>query len=343
MSSALGVGIVGAGPVVQSIHLPTLALLADEFVVRHIVDVDLELAERVAARVNARASISINELLDDTSVDVVAICSPSFLHAEHVEMVCRSGKKAILCEKPLATTTADLDRIAAAVRQSGVPVVIGAMHVYDPGWVWAKERLDELPLAQVVRSRIVLPRNVRYEDWATEIVNRPPRPGSGSDTLEERIRFLTNMILGLAVHDLPLVRRFAPRIDRVESALVKGSLGYAIHATGPDVDVVLSGFMNENWKPDWTLEAVGDDYAVSLSFPPSFVHAGPARATVANVSHSWSSPRSTLDGYIQEWREVGVVARSERSDPADVETALDDAAYALRLVDLTTAALRGQA
>ena len=40
MQSTLGVGFVGAGPVTQAIHLPTLARLGDEFAIRHVTDVD---------------------------------------------------------------------------------------------------------------------------------------------------------------------------------------------------------------------------------------------------------------------------------------------------------------
>jgi predicted dehydrogenase len=77
----LGVGFVGGGPVTQAIHLPTLARLTDLFTVAHVTDITGEIATSVAARVGARASTSIEEMLDDPRVDVVAVCSPHQFHA----------------------------------------------------------------------------------------------------------------------------------------------------------------------------------------------------------------------------------------------------------------------
>ena len=98
----LGVGILGAGPVTQAIHLPALARLQDILEVRHIMDVDPAVASSVAARVGASASTSMEALLADPAVDVVAICSPHQFHAAQVIAACRAGKKAVLCEKPFA-------------------------------------------------------------------------------------------------------------------------------------------------------------------------------------------------------------------------------------------------
>ena len=49
------------------------------------------------------------------------------------------GKRGILCEKPLATTVAEAQLIADASARTGVPVVVGAMHVYDPAFAAAQK------------------------------------------------------------------------------------------------------------------------------------------------------------------------------------------------------------
>ena len=51
-----GVGIIGAGPGVAALHLPTLARLSDAFEVVHIADAGSGRAEQLAARVGARFS-----------------------------------------------------------------------------------------------------------------------------------------------------------------------------------------------------------------------------------------------------------------------------------------------
>ena len=128
-------GILGAGPVTQAIHLPSLARLRDILEVRHIMDVDPAVAESVAARVGARFSTSTEELLADPAVEIVAICSPHQFHAVQVIAACRAGKKAVLCEKPFAMNGEEAAAIAAVSAETGVPIVVGAMHTLTrAGW-----------------------------------------------------------------------------------------------------------------------------------------------------------------------------------------------------------------
>ena len=173
MTPPLGVGILGAGPVTQAIHLPTLARLPDKFRVTAVMDIDAQVATSVAARAGAEPVQSVQAVLDHPGVDVVAVCSPHQFHAEQVAAICASGKRGILCEKPLATSREEAESITTAVAASGIPLIVGAMHAYDPGWLAAFEACaDRLDTAHTIRSTIVLPFNDRFEDWATEIASR---------------------------------------------------------------------------------------------------------------------------------------------------------------------------
>lgn len=141
----LGVGFVGAGPVTQAIHLPTLARIPGLFRVAHVTDISAEIAASVAARVGARSSTALDTLLDDPAVDVVAICSPHAFHAAQVIATCRAGKKAVLCEKPFAMSAEEAEEIAAVSAETGVPIVVGAMHTFDPGWLAATAQWGTSP------------------------------------------------------------------------------------------------------------------------------------------------------------------------------------------------------
>jgi len=114
-----------SGPVTQAIHLPALARLTDLFTVRAVMDVSEATAAEVAARVSARATTSVDDLLQDATVEVVAVCSPHQFHAEQVIAACRAGKRAVLCEKPFATTTDEASRIAQVSVETGVPIIVG--------------------------------------------------------------------------------------------------------------------------------------------------------------------------------------------------------------------------
>jgi predicted dehydrogenase len=74
-----------------------------------------------------RVFASYEELLDAADVDIVYIPLPNSLHAEWcIRAVARD--KHVLCEKPLALTAADVDRVAAAASARGRTVAEGFMY-----------------------------------------------------------------------------------------------------------------------------------------------------------------------------------------------------------------------
>jgi predicted dehydrogenase len=71
-----------------------------------------EQAEALAAELSVdRASGDYRDFLDDPEIDAVHICTPNGLHFPMAEAALRAGKH-VLCEKPLATTTADAREMA---------------------------------------------------------------------------------------------------------------------------------------------------------------------------------------------------------------------------------------
>ena len=71
---------------------------------------------------------------------------------------------------------------------------------------------------------------------------------------------LTGGVMGLAIHDLPLVRRFAPDFRDVEVLHAQTVLpfGYVISLRAGAVTIELRAAMNGTWEPSWTFEAIGD-------------------------------------------------------------------------------------
>lgn len=330
---ALGVGFVGAGAVAQAIHLPTLARLGDQFEVRRIYDVSAGVAERVAARVGATWSTSLEDVLADESVDVVVICSPSDLHAEQVIAACRAGKKGVLCEKPFAVSAEQAARIVAVSEETGVPILVGAMHTFDPGWRAAVEHWDDLPsTAHTIVSSIVLPPNPRFEDFATEVINRPGGWFTGADDVEAQAGLVHGAVLGLTIHDLPLVRALLARYDDLEvlEARYLRPMGYEIVFTAGGKVIQLHALMNDTWRPSWVLEVVAADQWLRTEFTPSYVQAGSAVSTLFRAGGSRTFGPFDGNGYEAEWRELAEIVRRERPAPA-LQPLIDDLSFALRL------------
>ncbi len=342
MSAPLGVGIIGAGSVTQSIHLPVIAGLAERLQVVHVMDVDADVCTQVAARAGARASTTADAVLTDPAVDIVAICSPHPLHAEQVVAACAAGKRAILCEKPLATEPAAAQRIAEASAASGVPVVVGAMHAYDPAWVQARDRWEEAGGdATMTRSVIYLPSNDEMIGLATDPVL--PAPASGAAPIspgDAEVERLRGGIIGLAIHALPLVRRLIPKLARVTGAQVLEPFGYLVTVADDDDRVAqLIGMMPGRWRPDWTLDAWGPHGDLHVDFPPSFVLAGSASAHVRSGAgdRSW---RYADNGYQAEWRHLADIVQYGAAPAIPVHEAVDDVALALAIADGATDLIR---
>lgn len=334
----IGVGFIGAGAVTQAIHLPTLARLGDRFCTRHVYDVDAEVAAEVAARVGARSTTALAELLEDTEVEVVAVCSPDRFHAEHVLAAIEAGARAVLCEKPFATDEADAREIAAAAARAGVPVVVGAMHTFDRSWIGVRDQLG--PVAgsrlQLVRSSIVLPPNERFEDFATEVTGARLSPGgpAGAWDDERRAEMLRGMVLGLAIHDLPLVRRLLddPAQLRIHDARLLDPLGYQIVAGAGSTRLELHASMGQPWRPDWRLEALGREVQVRLDFTPSYVLAGSGRGRVSDSRGTTVHGPFPTNGYEEEWDVLARILQGEQQAPC-VEELVADLAFALAVAE----------
>jgi predicted dehydrogenase len=334
--SRIGVGIIGAGAATQAIHLPALATLGDRLQPVHIADPDQGVGEEIAARVGARWSADAQAVIDDAAVDIVAICSPDSVHADQVEAACRAGKKAVICEKPLAKTEADAIRIAEASTNSGVPVIVGTMHRYDPAFVAARSAWQDFGSRRVfIRSAIYLPDNNEMTSLATNQAGSTITPGAGpapAETPEVRAEALRNSVLGLAIHNLPLIRTLIPGpVDVLEARLLQ-PYGYSITVGDGTRTARLTALMPGRWDPSWTLEAWDDRQHLQVRFPPSYVLGGSSAASLTTMdgSRSW---RFRESGYETQWRHVADVAEGRATSHVSVHEAVADLRYAIAIAD----------
>ena len=73
----------------------------------------------------------INEIYEDRTIDLVDVCLPTPLHADHVVRALEAGKDA-LCELPLASTMADARRIVDAQAATARQVFVDMFGRFDP-------------------------------------------------------------------------------------------------------------------------------------------------------------------------------------------------------------------
>ncbi|WP_439592899.1 Gfo/Idh/MocA family protein [Microbacterium sp.] len=340
-----GVGIVGAGPGVAALHLPTLARLHPLFEVVHIADAGSGRAGELAERVGARSSSGITELLDDDRVSIVALCSPPAEHAAQILASVAAGKTAILCEKPLATTLDDAEAVIDACRAAGTALLVGTNHLYDPAWMRAKHHLVAgRHVVRAIAVTLALPPNGRYHDVVTELATPAAAPSRGAPPLhlpEVAASVVRQLLAGLAVHDLPMLRDLAPDLESVVFARAVAPLGYVVGYRASGIPVRLATVM----LPDgadalWRLDITTDTDRLEVAFPPAFVHVGSARVRVSTASGVVTTyPIAAEDGYVAEWRALADVLDGDAV--IEYDELLDDARYALTLADAAAALIEG--
>ncbi|BCW34465.1 oxidoreductase [Arthrobacter sp. StoSoilA2] len=346
------VGFLGAGPGVAALHLPTLGRLDDKFRVAHVADAGSGRARTLAEPLHASWSAGDGELLADPDVEVVAICSPPAEHQRQIMAAVGAGKKAIFCEKPLATTKEAAEGVVAACRAAGTVLMVGTNHAYDPGWLLARHLLEEEQEGpESIAVTLALPPNGRYHQLVSENGSAQAQTQAHAqaqaparerpDTADPGVaaHIVKQLLTGLAVHDLPAVRHFAPDIEAVQYARFVPPIGFAVGYKANGVNVQLALTMLPA-GPDvlWRVTFSSPEQRLDLEYPPPFVHAGSGRVSVARADGSRTEyPSVKQDGYEAEW--LHFVHLLERTIAVDYDQILADALYPLGLADAVFAAM----
>ena len=97
-------------------------------------DIVLEKAELLSKEHGCKAYSSVDKLLDENpDIDVVAVCSPNGLHAEHSILALKKGFH-VLCEKPFAMNADEARAMLAASEKSGKRLVEAFHYRYHPAF-----------------------------------------------------------------------------------------------------------------------------------------------------------------------------------------------------------------
>jgi predicted dehydrogenase/sRNA-binding carbon storage regulator CsrA len=123
----LGVGVIGCGGISSSQHLPHWMSCPDTELIA-VADVNH------SAVTNAAKTFRIpkwhedwRHIIDDPSIDIVDITTPNFWHAPMALAALEAGKH-VLCEKPMAGSTADATKMILTARRLNLRFMIN--HVF---------------------------------------------------------------------------------------------------------------------------------------------------------------------------------------------------------------------
>jgi predicted dehydrogenase len=102
--------------------------------------------------VDVKVYRTTEELFADADVELVDLCTPTPLHAAQVIAALNAGKH-VICEKPLARTSAEAREIlSVAAKSPGILMPAFCMRFW-PGWSWLNQVVEEQTYGKVLAAR----------------------------------------------------------------------------------------------------------------------------------------------------------------------------------------------
>jgi len=154
-----------------------------------------------------------DQLIDDPEVALVDITLPTFLHFRYVMKALEAGKH-VLCEKPMALTVQEADKMAAAAARSKGKFMVAQCIRFWPEYDW---------LAQIIRGK-------KYGRVKSAIFRRrSTAPTWGWQNWLMNAKRSGGAVLDLHIHDTDYINYIFGIPKKVESAGIAGATGGIDH------------------------------------------------------------------------------------------------------------------
>jgi len=291
MSKELRIAVLGVGRI-GAMHAGILARQTAGVRLVGVADAMQESADRVAADLQVQ-SATVDELINSSEVDAVAICTSTDTHVDLVVAAAKAGK-AIFCEKPVSLDLAEVDRALAAVEAAGVPFMVGFNRRFDPGHKAVRDAVASGALGDVHIARIT---------------SRDPAPPPVA-----YIKVSGGIFIDMTIHDFdmaryvvgsPIVEVFAKGAVLVDPAIGEaGDVDTAVvvltHENG--ATTVIDNSRKAVYGYDQRVEAFGSGgMAISDNFRQNFASVYTATNVVdANLPYFFLD--RYVPSYLNEWR-----------------------------------------
>jgi myo-inositol 2-dehydrogenase / D-chiro-inositol 1-dehydrogenase len=185
MSDVLNIGIIGAGRIGR-VHAENLVYRVPGARVLAIADVNAAAARELATRLGVTAcTADYHDLLRNPEIAAVMVCSSTSTHAVVAEQAAAAGKH-IFCEKPIAQSLPEIDRVLAAVEKAGVKMQVGFNRRFDANFRRVRKAIETGEIG---------------EPSLMHIVSRDPVPPP-----IEYVRVSGGMFLDMTIHDFDMAR-----------------------------------------------------------------------------------------------------------------------------------------
>jgi predicted dehydrogenase len=140
-------------------HASCYAVMPNTEVVA-VCDLDTELADGFVSEwrnvwENIATYSDYREMLSQQKLDILSVVTSDHRHADIVVDAADAGVQAIYCEKPLATTLADADRMIEAVERANVAMTVNHSRRWWPEFHQAKQILNSYELGLLKQVTVI--------------------------------------------------------------------------------------------------------------------------------------------------------------------------------------------
>lgn len=124
------VGIIGCGTIANAAHIPAY-MKNEEVQIAYFCDIIPERAEEAVKTYGCgKAVTDYHEILNDSSVEAVSICTPNNVHST-IAIDCLRAGKDVLCEKPAARTFDEVLEMQKVQHETGKILNIGVVNRFN--------------------------------------------------------------------------------------------------------------------------------------------------------------------------------------------------------------------
>ncbi len=159
----LSTAVIGLGRIGWQFHIPNI-LKHGGFTLTAVVDPLAERREEALREFGAKGYADFTELLDNEALDLIALASPTHLHAEQAIQAMERGID-VFCDKPMARSLAEVDRMIAAMRANGRKMMVYQPHRVTNEAAAVRYILAQGWLGEIFMVKRALVHYTRRNDW----------------------------------------------------------------------------------------------------------------------------------------------------------------------------------
>jgi predicted dehydrogenase len=211
MSDSVKVAIIGCGGIAKGKHLPSLSKLEQVELVAFC-DIVIERAQEAAEKygtAGAKVYESYTELLKDSSIDVIHVCTPNESHAD-ISIAALEADKHVMCEKPMAKTAADARRMVEVAKRTGKKLTVGYNNRFRPDSQYLKKVTESGELGEIYFAKAHAIRRRAVPTWGVFLDEEKQGGGPlidiGTHALDLTLWMMNNYepkaVLGTTFHKL---------------------------------------------------------------------------------------------------------------------------------------------